>query len=241
MKKKNIIFVIILATLLTFGTYTYTYLTEVAPSLIDEKIALQDITNVKIEFSEKLIIMEPKEKTDIGIIFYPGGKVDYKAYMRLGSLISQYGYKVYIPEMPFNLAVLGISKAREIMEKNPEIKSWYLSGHSLGGASVAEFYKKNPEGIKGIIYLASYPNFDMSGTDLKTLGIFATEDGLIDKEKRDEKIKNYPKNSEVYLIEGGNHAGFGSYGIQKNDKNASVSGEKQQKIVSEKINEFIKK
>lgn len=241
MNKKRVILALVLGIFLSFGIFTFVYLREESKSLIDEKMALKDISNVKIEVSDKLIELSPKEKTDIGIIFYPGGKVDFKAYMRIGSLISQHGYKVYIPKMPFNLAMFGKGKAKDIIENNPDIKKWYLSGHSLGGAIVAEFYKNNPDKVKGLIFLASYPNFDMSNKQVKVLGIFASEDGLIDKEKREKKLVNFPKGSEIFIVEGGNHAGFGSYGIQKNDKRAIISAEKQQKIVSEEINKFIKK
>lgn len=240
MNKKKLIVIISIAVFMFFGTYSYRYLTEYMPSLINENTALENIQNVNLKIYDDLIIISPKEKTEVGIVFYPGGKVDYKAYMRLGALISQYGYEVYIPKMPLNFAIFDIDRAKEIIVNNPQIKSWYLSGHSLGGASIAEFYKKNKDFIEGIIFLASYPNFDMSKEKIKVLGIFASEDGLITEEKRNEKLSNFPENSS-YIIEGGNHAGFGFYGLQKKDGTAKIDEEKQQKIVAEKIKEFINK
>lgn len=238
MNRKKIIILIFAAILLFFGTYTYNYLTEYMPSLINEKSALENISNVNLIIDEKLIRISPQEKSEIGIIFYPGGKVDYKAYMRLGALISQYGYEVFIPKMPLNFAIFDIDRAKEIMDTNSNIKNWYLSGHSLGGASISEFYKKNKNSVEGIIFLASYPNFDISTEKIKVLGIFASEDGLINKEKREEKLNNFPENSS-FVLDGGNHAGFGNYGIQKNDGIAKITEEQQQKITAEKINEFI--
>lgn len=41
-------------------------------------------------------------------------------------------------EMPFRLAVLDMDAAKGIQEHYPEIESWYIGGHSLGGSMAAK-------------------------------------------------------------------------------------------------------
>ena len=45
--------------------------------------------------------------------------------------------------------------------------------------------------------------------------------------------KLLPAKTDFQVIDGGNHAGFGSYGPQKGDNKASISDKKQQSEVSE--------
>jgi hypothetical protein len=44
-----------------------------------------------------------------------------------------------------------------------------------------------------------------------------------------------PKDTQYVSIEGGNHAGFGNYGVQKGDNKATISNEQQQTEISQLI------
>ena len=50
---------------------------------------------------------------------------------------------------------------------------------------------------------------------------------------------NVPANAEEFVIEGGNHAQFGSYGKQKGDGESSITGEAQIAITVDVIVSFV--
>ena len=114
-------------------------------------------------------------------------------------------------------------------------EQWYLGGHSLGGVA-ASMYAAGRD-LNGLILLASYPT---KGVYAPVLEIYGDQDTVLNMEKRTEADQYLPKDYEIKVIEGGNHAQFGNYGEQKGDGEALISREKQQEITAEKIGEFVK-
>ncbi len=168
------------------------------------------------------------EDSDIGIIFYPGGKVESKAYSVLGSELSAQGFSTFIVDMPFNLAVFDINAANRVRKLNPQIKSWFLAGHSLGGAMAFSHYDANSKDYAGLILLAAYPLKDTSKPILILAGI---NDKVLDFSNLD--------GFQTTWIQGGNHAQFGNYGLQKGDGTATISATEQRFITIEAISNFI--
>jgi hypothetical protein len=193
-------------------------------------------SNDKVQVTtDKYITFTPKNKqADTGFIFYPGGKVDEEAYAPLCQKIAEGGYTVVVVPMPLKLAVLGSGKAEGVIEKYPEIKSWAIGGHSLGGVMAATFANKHQTDIKGLVFFAAYPQDkdNISKSNIKVLSLRGTKDGLVDKSKIENSKKLVPEDSIFYSIEGGNHCGFGTYGFQKGDNKADISGEEQQNIAA---------
>jgi predicted esterase len=130
--------------------------------------------------------------------------------------------------MPFHLAIFKTDAAAAIKAKQPGITSWYLCGHSLGGAMVATYLSDHVNEYTGLILLASYSTKDLSGTSLKTCTIFGSEDKVLNKNKYIDAKKNLPSTNLEVEIVGGNHGQFGDYGVQKGDGTASISREDQQ-------------
>ena len=159
------------------------------------------------------------------LIFYPGGKVEYTAYLPLLSALAEGedGIDCYLAEMPLNLAVFGKNKAEDIREAYtcPE---WYIGGHSLGGV-VASMYAADHEDLKGVILLAAYPAETIKE---RTIEIYGSEDRVLNKGRRDNSDRYLPGDAVVEIIKGGNHAQFGDYGEQKGDGKALISREEQQ-------------
>lgn len=164
-----------------------------------------------------------------GIIFYPGGKVEAKAYAPLLFELAGRGYTVVLTPMPFNLAVFGINKANQVYETFPEVKNWFLAGHSLGGAMASSYAQKHADKLSGLILLGAYP---LGESTLPTLAIYGTFDKGIDKDKL--------SGVETLEILGGNHAYFGDYGEQKGDGTATILREDQQNQAVEAMDQFIK-
>lgn len=51
-------------------------------------------------------------------------------------------------------------------------------------------------------------------TNMDVISLYGSEDGVLNREKYLDYRGNLPKSTEEIIIEGGNHAGFGSYGLQ---------------------------
>jgi hypothetical protein len=84
--------------------------------------------------------------------------------------------------------------------------------------------------------LAAYPTKTLDAS-LYSAIIYGSEDGVLNRKKLEEADRYLPEGGEQYVIEGGNHAQFGSYGIQTGDGVATISSEMQQR----KTVEFIMK
>lgn len=190
-------------------------------------------------FPDGTIVFEP-ENPDAALIFYPGGKVEYTAYIPLMRACAERNLLCVLVEMPFNLAVFDINAADGIKEQYPEIQNWYIGGHSLGGSMAASYLESHGEEFDGLILLGSYSTADLSKTDLKVLSVYGSEDNVLNKEKYDSNTKNLPENFTEITIDGGCHAYFGMYGKQSGDGDAKITNKEQILITAEAIEEFIK-
>jgi hypothetical protein len=175
------------------------------------------------------IIFEHENAT-ANIVFYPGGLVERNAYAKFAYLLANEGFNVYLVGMPLNLAILGISKANEIIETFDNGLPWYIGGHSLGGASASIYVHEHHELISGIFFLGSYPsnNSDLSEFNIKVLSITASNDLVLNLANYESTMKLLPDDTTYVVIEGGNHAQFGHYGAQKNDGIATITTTEQQ-------------
>ena len=168
-----------------------------------------------------------------GLIFYPGGRVDARAYAPLARSIAESGYLVVIVPMPLNLAIFGSNRAQEVIDTHAGVQHWAIGGHSLGGAMAARFAYQNPASVQGLVLMASYPasSDDLSGYDLKVLSIFGTQDTVMAGGSIEDSRALLPDDTRWKAIEGGNHAQFGWYGAQQGDNPATISREEQQRQV----------
>lgn len=108
-------------------------------------MAQDKISPVTLE--DNTIVLIPEE-IKAGFIFYPGGKVEYTAYLPLMEACADKGILAVLVEMPFHLAVFDIDAAEGIQELYPEIEHWYMGGHSLGGAMAASYMSDNLDDFK---------------------------------------------------------------------------------------------
>ncbi len=190
----------------------------------------QDIKSGRAKEESQYILLPSKTQTDTALIFYPGGKVEAAAYYPLLSKISDQGITCILVKMPFHLAVFNPAAADKIMKEIPDIKNWYIGGHSLGGAMASSYMASHPDSLNGLILLGAYPYGDIDTQ--KALVLYGTMDGVLSR----EKIKGA---ADVIPIEGGNHAGFGNYGSQKGDGVALIPEDDQQEISTDAILKFI--
>ena len=159
------------------------------------------------------------------LIFYPGAKVEEGAYAPMLRLIAQDKADVFLVKMPFHFSLFGIRKASAIMKRYDYMR-WYLGGHSVGGAAAALYTHRHPNHISGLFLCAAYPVRPLDHM-LNVVTVYGDRDGVLNR-KRLEKGQQYVNDSSTeWVIEGGNHAQFGSYGPQRGDGEAAISPEEQ--------------
>jgi dienelactone hydrolase len=197
------------------------------PAALD---ALQPDAQVSVTDDPWLVFTPTDVQPTTGLIFYPGGRVDYRAYAPAARQIAAEGYLVVIVPMPLNLAVLDAAAAAEVIAAYPDVEHWVLAGHSLGGAMAANFASQNPNQVDGLALWAAYPaeSDDLSASNLPVTSIYGTLDGLSTGEKIDASRSLLPADTTWVPISGGNHAQFGWYGDQSGDNPAEISRQDQQ-------------
>lgn len=228
----KIIVVVLLSLVFVLGVATYFYINDFYKSS-DYVEAIIQANDTRVEYKDNLTILYPQDQADrnesIGLIFYPGGKVEDKAYLPLLLQLSDLGITCVMAEMPGNLAVLNIDAADDIYPQFPNIKSWYLAGHSLGGAMASQYSEDNHDKIQGLILMGAYP---VNTAPVKSVAIYGTHDIKLDLDK-------VALAQHVYEIKDGNHAYFGDYGEQDGDGQAKISRASQQSQTVEIVKQVI--
>ena len=178
---------------------------------------------------DDLTILSPTYPTDTAIIFYTGAKVEAEAYLPLLDQIRQTGVTCILVHMPFRMAIFDADAAEEVIAQFPEIRHWYIAGHSMGGAMASKFAADHPDQVDGLILMGAYIYGDYP--DENTLTIYGSLNQSV------EDHIDYTEN--IVEIEGGNHAQFGNYGPQKGDLPATISAQEQQRQTVAAIEAFL--
>ena len=238
-KKKKIIFGTVGVLLVAAVLCCAGYLNDYYKADIQATASFEVLNEVsKDVLTDGTIVYEP-ETTDKGLIFYPGGKVEYTAYEPLMKALASEGIMSVLVEMPFHLAVFDVNAADGIQEQYPYIAEWYIGGHSLGGSMAAAYLGNNVEEYEGLVLLGSYSTEDLSKTSLKVLSVYGSEDKVLNSEKYVKNKKNLPVDFSEVLITGGCHAYFGMYGAQEGDGTPSISNEEQIALTVDAVMEFV--
>jgi pimeloyl-ACP methyl ester carboxylesterase len=176
-----------------------------------------------------------------GLVFYPGGLVDHRAYVPLAALLAASGHPVAIVRMPLDLAVLAKRRGLAVPPLLPEVSRWSIGGHSLGGAMAADLVHAEPGRFAGLVLLAAYPPDGASIADsgLPVLSISGDADGVVNAAKLAASRSLLPSDARFVLIDGGNHAQFGDYGPQKGDGEPGITRGEQLAVAAAEIARFL--
>jgi len=195
--------------------------------------ALESDAVVSVQAEPWWVFRPAGSQPSAGLAFYPGGRVDPRSYAPAARAIAAEGYLVALVPMPLNLAVLAPGRASAVIEAFPEVETWAVGGHSLGGAMAIQFAAQHAGAVEGLVLWAAHgtQTDDLSALDLDVLSIYATEDGLSTPADVLASRPNMPADARFVAIQGGNHAQFGWYGPQARDNPATISREAQQEQV----------
>lgn len=223
----GIIVALIFATAIIFFVYASDYYRADETAL---QVYETGIENGTIEVQDNLYILYPETSNSLGIIFYPGAKVEAIAYIPLLQQLADEGFTVVLVEMPFNFAFFNVNGANDVFEiEELVVDEWYMMGHSLGGGMASSYASDNQDLIDGLILIGAY-----------VYGDYPTDEALtIYGSFNDNLEENIDYTDNIVLIDGGNHAQFGNYGAQEGDPEATITDVEQQEITVEAILEFV--
>lgn len=239
-KKKLALLIILVIVAVAAASFAY-YVSDYYHADNTAAAALKSTNFYNVTDTDSSITFTPTQnKSTTGIIFYPGGKVQPEAYSVIASKIASKGYTTIIVKMPFNLAFFGVNSADDVIAKHPEITSWVIMGHSLGGVFASEYAVNHQDKIKGVVYLAAYPSTSASNATFKALSIRGSLDNLTTAQAISNNKNKFPANTTFITIPGGNHYNNGNYGPQGGDNNSTITREEQQNKTVSYILEFLK-
>ena len=161
------------------------------------------------------------------------------AYAPLMRACAENGILCALVRMPGNLAVLDANAADGLQQEHPEVTTWYIAGHSLGGAMAANYAAAHSENFAGLILLAAYSTKDLTQTTLRVLSVYGSEDGVMNRESYEKNRANLPADTTEVILDGGCHSQFGSYGPQDGDGIPAISGEEHVRQAVEAIAAFV--
>lgn len=204
------------------------------PLLPEAEAALVSTPTVIFSDEGDWLAYTPTDRApDAGIVLYPGAKVTAEGYAPTAQDIADAGYAAFVVKMPLNLAILGQDRADGVRAAHPEIATWAIWGHSLGGAFAASHVLARPGVYSGIALCGSYPNGDLSGQPMIAVSIFGTLDSGAARITSPETRAELPADTTFVAIEGGNHEGCGWYTGQPGDPPATITRADQQAQVVE--------
>jgi hypothetical protein len=219
---------------LALGVAAFAWYVQPQPLLPEATASLASTSEVSFTDAGDRLEWAPADgQYDTGLVLYPGGKVPAAAYGPAAQAIAAEGYLVIVPEMPFNLAVFNIDAASGAIAAHPEVATWALGGHSLGGAMAAQYIASHPGQVDGLALWAAYPATDLSSAPLASATIYGTLDAGADRMAGPEARANLPPDAVFVPIEGGNHEQMGWYTGQPNDPPATIDRADQQRQVVE--------
>lgn len=182
------------------------------------------------------IVLAPADgDSDQGLVFIPGAKVDPWAYAAVLQGLAEQGVTVVITRPWLNLAFFDPRGLHDFTSAAPDVESWAVGGHSLGGVRACQLA---PD-ADALVLFASYCANDLSGTDLPVLSVAGSEDGLSTPEKIADARPKLPADAELIEIDGASHASFGDYGPQAGDGEPTLSDEEMHAEVTDVVGGFL--
>jgi hypothetical protein len=198
---------------------------------------------VEVSYEDGTLVLEPVDgHGDTGLVFYPGAAVPQEAYLATWvPIVAETGVSVFVPAMPLRLAILASDRADTVIRIFPELTTWWVGGHSLGGAMAASFAGgSDPGELAGLVLFGAYAT-EGAGLaerdDLVVLSVAGSEDGLSTPADIDERAAFLPPPPATTFVEldGVNHAQFGAYGEQAGDGTPRVSDEEARRLIAEAV------
>lgn len=236
---KRILLGLLVVTVILVLGFVY-WANDAAPATDVALKALESDPQMVVDQRDGYVVFLPVgQSPTTGFIFYPGGRVDYRAYAPVLRMIAQQGYVVAVVDVNLNLAFFEINAADAVISNHPEVNHWAVGGHSLGGVAASSYAAKHLEEVDGLVLWASYPaDASLTNATIKVVSIYGTKD-MAGMEPFDKSRAQLPADTQFVVIDGGNHAQFGAYGFQAGDNPASITADEQWAQIAEATTRFL--
>jgi hypothetical protein len=220
-----------LATVVLVGSLVYLVPFSATPPAI---AAMAGTAGMRVTDAPTSITLAPETGSATrGLIFQPGARVDPRAYVPLLTEVSRSGVLVVIVKQPFDIGFLAINAPASAIAAHPEVRSWAVGGHSLGGVAASSYAGSHTDTLRGLVLWASYPIGSLAQSGLHVASISGSADALATPADIEASRANLPGDTAYTLIEGGVHAFFGDYGEQPGDGTPTVRREEAQRQIVE--------
>jgi hypothetical protein len=221
---------LVVAALVLLGLAAGVVWTQLGPDPTPEAVTVARAADVQT--SDRLVFVPDGGPSDVGVVLYPGARVDATAYAPVARQLSRRsGALVAVVDPPLDVALLDRNAAADVIADHPAIDRWVVGGHSLGGVAAAMFAAADAD-VGGLALWAAYP---ADGTDLPddlpTLVLTGTRDEILDRDAFAAARPRLPEGTDVVALQGVNHAQFGAYGPQRGDGEATTSDATAQGLV----------
>ena len=205
---------------------------------------LESTSDVSVVTTARGIAYRPTHPSHAqAVLFFSGSGVAAEAYAPLLRPLAEKGYATFIVSLPLRFAPLeshkqeALERARSVIDENPSIRHWVVSGHSLGGALAARFAAAERSLPLSLVLVGTtHPKeTDMSDLQAPVTKVYSSNDGIAPVDRVLANRHLLPASTTWIAIAGGNHSQFGHYGHQLMDGQATVEREAQQGIVRDAI------
>lgn len=169
-------------------------------------------------------------------MFIPGSKVAPEAYAALlHGFVVDGGATVVITRPWLNLAFFDPRGLDAFTSAAPEVDTWAVGGHSLGGVRACMLAAD----ADALVLFASYCAVDLSAAGVQVLSLAGAEDGLSTPQNIADARHLLPADASMVDIDGASHASFGDYGEQAGDGTATISDRDMRAAVTEQLTAFL--
>lgn len=198
--------------------------------------AVNDNSAVTLTDEGDAWVMAPASgSSEVGLVFIPGAKVEPVAYAATLVGVVEAGATVVITKPTLNLALFDLRPLDAFTDLAPDVDDWAVGGHSLGGVRACQL----AQDADGLVLFGSYCVDDLASTDLDVLSISASKDGLSTPDEIESRAELLPADTTFVVIEGGNHAGFGAYGVQPGDGQATIDETEMRSQITDALGAFL--
>lgn len=182
------------------------------------------------------IVLAPADgSADVGLVYVPGAKVEPWAYAdKLSGLVAEDGITVVITKPWLNLAFFDLRPLGAFTELAPDVDTWLVGGHSLGGVRACQLATD----ADGLALFASYCATDLAASGLPVISVAGSEDGLSTPGEIADARHLLPEDAEMHEIEGASHSSFGDYGPQAGDGTPTISDDDMRRQLTELVGAF---
>ncbi|MGV8876640.1 MAG: alpha/beta hydrolase [Rhodoglobus sp.] len=196
---------------------------------------------VSVHETPNSFILAPTDgASGTGLVFIPGAKVIADAYLyKLSGTVVESGLTVVITKPILNLAFFDQRSLTTFTDAVPDIDTWFVGGHSLGGVRACQ-YAAQP-GVSGLILFGSYCANDLTGLHTRALSLSGGNDQLSTPEKIMAAARLLPASTTFFPINNANHASFGDYGIQPGDGVATITSTQVRDVITAEVDNFIRR